>query len=242
MGAGNSLVLFIVAIVCCRLSIRQGIIVAATDALTVVAIFGVSLLTETGSGLSTVIKGLGSELKHAETAHDLEEWFWDGYGLTHFRYHLIPSLTGPTVAIALGAIAVAIIADRNRYVATYAGAALLWLFLLELSPLKLVGLMRYILPVVIYLLLAAGIACSRSIAPETGWLPPRSGSSPWLQVRMPAWPMSRTWTGKPIPALRRCASLKGKASRALRWIFQWENRLQKPGTTAIFRQSITSYR
>lgn len=165
-GAGNSLALFIVAIVYCRLSIRQGIIVAATDAITVVAIFGVSLATETGSGLSTVIKGLGSELKHAEAGHDLKEWFWEGYGLTHFRYHLIPSLTGPTVAIALGAIAVAIIADRNRHVATYAGAALLWLFLLELSPLKLVGLMRYILPVVVYLLLAAGIACSRSIAPR----------------------------------------------------------------------------
>ena len=163
VGAGNSLVLFVVAIVTCRLSLRQAIIIAATDALTVVAIFGVSLLTETGSGLSTVIHGLGSELMHAETGHDLKEWFWEGYGLTHFRYHLVPSLTGLTVAIALGAIAIAIIADRNKYVAAYAGGAFIWLFLLELSPLKLVGLMRYILPVVVYLLLAAGIACSRSI-------------------------------------------------------------------------------
>lgn len=167
VGAGNSLVLFIVAIVCCRLSLRQSIIIAATDALTVVAIFGVSLLTETGSGLSTVIQGLGTELIHAETGHDLKEWFWDGYGLTHFRYHLIPSLTGPTVAIALGAIVIAIIADRDKYVAAYASGAFIWLFLLELSPLKLVGSMRYILPVVVYLLLAAGIGCSRSIGPRS---------------------------------------------------------------------------
>ncbi|QKC94550.1 ArnT family glycosyltransferase [Mesorhizobium sp. NZP2298] len=163
VGAGNSLVLFIVAIVYCRLGLRQTIIIVATDALTILAIFGVSLLTEAGSGLSTVIKGLGSELMHAETGHDLKEWFWEGYGLTHFRHHLIPSLTGPTVAIALGAIAFAIIADRNKYVAAYAGGAFIWLFLLELSPLKLVGSMRYVLPVVVYLLLATGIACSRSI-------------------------------------------------------------------------------
>lgn len=167
VGVGNSLVLFIVAIVHCRLSLRQGIVIAATSLLTVVAIFGVSLLTETASGLSTVIQGLGSELMHAKTGHDLKEWFWEGYGLTHFRYHLIPSLTGPTVAIALGAIAVAVVADRDRYVAAYAGVAFIWLFLLELSPLKLVGFMRYVLPVVVYLLLAAGIACSRSIGPRT---------------------------------------------------------------------------
>lgn len=163
VGAGNSLVLFVVAIVYCGLGFRQAIVIAATDVLTVVAIFGVSLLTESGSGLPTLIEGIGSELKHAETGHDLKEWFWDGYGLTHFRYHLIPSLTGPTVAIALAAVAFAIIADRNRYVAAYAFGAFTWLFLLELSPLKLVGLMRYVLPVVVYLLLAAGIACSRSI-------------------------------------------------------------------------------
>lgn len=163
VGAGNSLILFIVAIVHCRLSLRQGIITAATSLFTVAAIFGVSLLTETGSGLSTVIQGLGSELIHAETGHDLKEWFWEGHGLTHFRYHLLPSLTGPTVAIALGAIAVAIVADRDKRVAAYASGAFVWLFLLELSPLKLVGFMRYVLPVVVYLLLAAGIACSRSI-------------------------------------------------------------------------------
>ncbi|MBN9218877.1 MAG: glycosyltransferase family 39 protein [Mesorhizobium sp.] len=167
VGAGNSLVLFVVAIVVCRLSLRQSIIVAGTDALTVVAIFGASMLTEKGSGLSTVINGLRVELIHAEKGHDLKEWFWEGYGLTHFRYHLIPSLTLPTLAIALGAIAVAIIADRNKYVAAYAGGAFIWLFMLELSPLKLVGQMRYILPVVVYLLLAAGIACSRSITPRS---------------------------------------------------------------------------
>ena len=89
VGAGNSLVLFVVAIVACRLSLRQGIIIAATDALTVVAIFGVSLLTETGSGLSTVIHGLGSELMHAETGHDLKEWFWEGYGLTQDRKSVV---------------------------------------------------------------------------------------------------------------------------------------------------------
>ncbi|WP_171026233.1 glycosyltransferase family 39 protein [Mesorhizobium comanense] len=167
VGAGNSLVLFVVAVVACRLSLRQSVIVVAMDALTVVAIFGVSLLTETGSGLSTVLSGLRTELAHAESGHDLKEWFWDGYGLTHFRYHLIPSLTGPALAIALGVIAIAIVADRNRYVAAYAGGAFIWLFLLELSPLKIVGQMRYILPVVVYLLLAAGIACSRSITPRS---------------------------------------------------------------------------
>ena len=166
VGAANSLGLFIVAIFYCRLDPRQGIIIAATDVLTVVAIFGMSLLTEAGSGLSTVVKGLVEELKHAERGHDLKEWFWDGYGLTHFRYHLIPSLTGATTAIALGVVAVAIFADRNKQVAAYAGAALFWLFLLELSPLKLVGSMRYVLPVVVYLLLAAGIACSKAIAPR----------------------------------------------------------------------------
>lgn len=162
-GAGNSLVLFVVAIVYCRLGARQAIVVAATTMLTVLAVFCVSLSTETGSGLSTVINGLGTELIHAETGHDLKEWFWEGYGLTHFRSHLIPSLTGPTVAIALGAIVIAIVADRDKHVAAYAGAALIWLFMLELSPLKLVGFMRYILPVAVYLLLAAGIAFSRSI-------------------------------------------------------------------------------
>lgn len=163
VGAGNSLVLFVVAIVYCRLGLKQAVVIAATDVLTVAAIFGVSLLTESGSGLPTLIEGLGSELKHAETGHDLKEWFREGYGLTHFRYHLIPSLTAATVAIAIGAIVVAIVADRNRYVAAYAIGAFAWLFLLELSPLKLVGFMRYVLPVVVYLLLAAGIACSRSI-------------------------------------------------------------------------------
>ena len=167
VGAGNSLVLFIVAIVYCKLSPRQGVIVAAADAVTVLAVFGASLLTETGGGLSTVIGGFRTELKHAEMGHDLKEWFWEGYGLTHFRYHLIPSLTGTTMAIALGAIAIAIFADRNKYVAAYAGGAFLWLFLLELSPLKIVGSMRYVLPVIVYLLLAAGIACSRAVAPRS---------------------------------------------------------------------------
>ncbi|AZO63869.1 MAG: phospholipid carrier-dependent glycosyltransferase [Mesorhizobium sp.] len=170
VGVANSLVLFVVAITYCKLEWRQAAIVAAVGALTVLAVYTASLLTETGSGLSTILRGFVIELNHVEEGHDLKEWFFEGYGLTHFRYHLIPSLTVPTMVISLGAIAIAILGDRNRAVAAFAGAAIAWLFMLELSPLKIIGSMRYVLPVVIYLLLAAGIACSKAIAPRSHWM------------------------------------------------------------------------
>ncbi|WP_292705884.1 glycosyltransferase family 39 protein [Mesorhizobium sp.] len=164
LGAANSLVLFVVAIAYCKLDWRQATAVAAVGMLTVLAVFSASLLTESGSGLSSIIQGFVFELNHAEEGSELKEWFFEGYGLTHFRYHLIPSLTVPTMVISLGAIAIAILGDRNKAVAAFAGGAIAWLFMLELSPLKFVGFMRYILPVVIYLLLATGIACSKAIA------------------------------------------------------------------------------
>lgn len=150
VGVTNSLALLAFAIWHCRLGMRSILIVFAAAAFTVAMVFLLSFSTEAGSGLGSVLSGLAKELKHANRGHDLKEWAWAGYGLTHFRYHLIPSLTGMTVLIGLVAIGLAIIVDRSRRVACLAVAALAWLLLLELSPLKIVGSMRYVLPVVIY--------------------------------------------------------------------------------------------
>jgi hypothetical protein len=164
VGAINSFMLFFFAIAYCRLSLRQVAVVCAAVAATVVLVFVLSFASEVGSGLSTLLAGLAYEWQHVAAGHDLKEWFQAGYGLTHIRHHLIPSLTAPTFLIAVGSIAAAVTLDRNRYVAACAGAALLWLFLLELPPLKIVGSMRYVLPVVVYVLLAAGVACSTVFA------------------------------------------------------------------------------
>lgn len=164
-GAVNSFVLLGIAIPYCRLRWRQAAVISAIAAVVVLATFAISLSTEIGSGLARVAAGFAFELQHVETGHDLKEWFWEGYGLTHFRYHLIPSLTGPPLLIALGTTSFALLVDRNKQVAAYVAAALGWLFVLELSPLKMIGFMRYVLPVVVYLLLAAGVACSQTV----GW-------------------------------------------------------------------------
>lgn len=164
VGFLNSGGLFAFALWYCRLGVRDAALVVVAAAATVLAILLVSFAGESGTGLGDVLTGLARELKHAESGHDLGEWFWAGYGLTHLRHHLLPSITAMTFLIGLGAICLALVKDRDRRVAAFAAAAFIWLFALELSPLKIVGQMRYVLPVVVYFLLAAGIASSRSIA------------------------------------------------------------------------------
>jgi hypothetical protein len=164
IGVVNCFMLFFFAIAYCRLGLRQAAVVFAVATLTVVLVFLLSFASEQGSGLSALLAGIAFEWRHIGEGHDLKEWFLAGYGLTHIRYHLIPSLAAPTFLTAVGSIAAAVYFDRNKYVAACAGAALLWLFLIEFSPLKIVGSMRYVLPVVVYVLLAAGVACSTFFA------------------------------------------------------------------------------
>jgi 4-amino-4-deoxy-L-arabinose transferase-like glycosyltransferase len=164
VGLLNSIALFAFAQWYCRPDMRGTALVVVSAFATMLAVLLVSFASESGTGLGNVLAGLATELKHAENGHDLKEWFWAGYGLTHLRHHLLPSITAMTFLIGLGAICHALVKDRDRQVAAFAAAALTWLFVLELSPLKIVGQMRYVLPVVIYFLLAAGIASSRSVA------------------------------------------------------------------------------
>lgn len=164
VGFLNSAGLFAFALWYCRLGVRGGALVVVAGAATILAVLLVSFAGESGTGLGDVLTGLARELRHAEDGHDLKEWVWAGYGFTHLRHHLLPSITAMTFLIGLGAICLALVKDRDRQVAAFAAAAIIWLFALELSPLKIVGQMRYVLPVVTYFLLAAGIACSRSVA------------------------------------------------------------------------------
>ncbi len=164
VGLLNSVGLFAFALWHCRPGTRGAAIVVVSALATMLAVLLASLASESGTGLGDVLAGLARELKHAEDGHDLKEWFWAGYGLTHLRHHLLAGITAMTFLIGLGAICLALARDRNRQVAAFAAGALIWLFLLELSPLKIVGQMRYVLPVVIYFLLAAGIASSCSVA------------------------------------------------------------------------------
>lgn len=164
VGLLNSILLFAFALWYCRLGVRGAALVVVSALAIMSAILFVSFASESGTGLGSVLAGLAKELEHAENGHDLKEWFWAGYGLTHLRYHLLPSITAMTFLIGLGAICLALVKDRDRQVAAFTAAALIWLFVLELSPLKIVGQMRYVLPVVVYFLLAAAIASSRSVA------------------------------------------------------------------------------
>lgn len=163
VGFLNSVGLFAYALWYCRLGAGRGALVAVVGSSTMLAVLLLSFASESGTGLGDVLTGLARELKHAKNGHDLKEWFWAGYGLTHLRHHLLPSITAMTFLIGLGAICLALVKDKDRHVAAFAAGALMWLFALELSPLKVVGQMRYVLPVVIYFLLAAGIANSRSV-------------------------------------------------------------------------------
>lgn len=160
VGVINSAVLFVVAIVYCRLRLRQSLAIGGLAVVTVAVVFALSLMSEPSGHVATVVSGFLAEWRHAAQGHDLREWFSQGYGLTHFRYNLLPSVTVPTMLVALATIAYAVAHLRDYRVAAFAAAAAAWLFFLELSPLKLVGLIRYVLPVFVYLLLAAGVACS----------------------------------------------------------------------------------
>jgi 4-amino-4-deoxy-L-arabinose transferase-like glycosyltransferase len=161
VGVFNSAAVLVLAIATCRLRARELLIIAATALATIVLIFLLSVQTSLSNAMSALAKGLSFEIEHAKGGHDLKEWSEAGYGGTHLWHHLLPSVTLPVLLIASGAIALVLARSRSREVATYAGLAGMWLFLIELSPLKLIGQMRYVLPVVVYLLFAGAIACAR---------------------------------------------------------------------------------
>ncbi|TJV22955.1 MAG: hypothetical protein E5Y04_23470 [Mesorhizobium sp.] len=165
-GVVNSAGMFLVAAVWGGVSRRQLGVVALMATATVGLVFVASFATQEGGSIQTVIAGFLYELGHAQRGHDLKEWFWAGYGLTHFVYHLVPGLTGFTVLVGILAIGLSVSVDRNRTTSALAIAALLWLFILELSPLKLVGSVRYVLPIVPYLVAAACVAFSTSVRPR----------------------------------------------------------------------------
>lgn len=169
VGIINSVMLFGVAVVWCKLNWRQALLVAFAFLLSVLAVFSASLLTETGTSLSTISAGLDMELRHSLEGHDIRDWFWGGWGLTHLRYHLLPSMTPLAVVIVASAALVAIAIDRDKPAMAFAAGGLVWLSVLEASPLKLIGQMRYILPVFVYAAAVGGVAVSRSIGKRNKW-------------------------------------------------------------------------
>jgi hypothetical protein len=159
IGALHMVMLAAAAIGIFRLSARDILLTAAAAIAVFALVFVLSIpVSGTLAGVPELVaQGLGREMEAVVAGRENPKWFTTSYGLTHFWSHLRPVLTDITLVIALALVGTAI-KLRDARVILFGAFALIFLIAIELSPLKI---LRYVLPVAVYLMLAAGIAAAR---------------------------------------------------------------------------------
>jgi hypothetical protein len=104
-----------------------------------------------GGSVEALATGLSKEIEHARLGHfDVKLPIWLTGGVFHLRESLLPGLGIPLLILGLLGLAAPLVnSSRRRPLAIILGAALLWYFAHEISPLKpFPNVERYMVPIV----------------------------------------------------------------------------------------------